>query len=162
MNTSKYLTSNQQNSAVRKRPLWLALGGALLLLVVAVLVWAISQPAYTPEVTGRPNFVIDQPLLDYGDVRNNTSVTAAFHLRNTGDEPLIIGNHLHVQVVDGCCPPDVQVNSYSARPGEEITISMTFMMHEGMDGQHDFRVLVQTNDPEHPEQELTILSNWVA
>jgi hypothetical protein len=65
-------------------------------------------------------------------------------------------------VVEGCCPPDVAVSSYSARPGEEITISMTFMMHDGMDGQHDFRVLLQTNDPEHPEQELTILSNWAA
>ena len=162
MNTPKPLVSNQRDSATRKRPLWLVFGTGLVVLVVGALVWAISQPTYIPEVTGRPNFVIDQTLLDYGDVRNNTSVTAAFHVRNTGDEPLIIGNHLHVQVVDGCCPPDVQVSSYSARPGAEITISMTFMMHEGMDGQHDFRVLLQTNDPEHPEQELTILSNWVA
>jgi hypothetical protein len=162
MNTPKHLVSNQHDISFRKRPLWLVLGAGLALLLVGVLVWVLIQPSYTPEVTGRPNFVIDQTRLDYGDVRNNTSVTAAFHVRNTGDQPLIIGNHVHVQVVDGCCPPDVEVSSYSARPGEEITLSMTFMMHEGMDGQHDFRILLQTNDPEHPEQELTILSNWVA
>jgi hypothetical protein len=138
------------------------LAAGLALIVIGVLVWAISQPSYVPEVTGRPNFTVEQTLLDYGTVRNNSSVTAAFHVRNTGDQPLIIANRLQVRVVEGCCPPDVAVSSYSARPGEEITISMTFMMHDGMDGQHDFRVLVQTNDPEHPEQELTVLSNWVA
>lgn len=35
------------------------------------------------------------------------------------------------------------------------------MMHEGMEGPHDFRVLVATNDPRQPVQEVRILSNWV-
>jgi len=35
------------------------------------------------------------------------------------------------------------------------------MMHEGMEGQHDFRVHVLTNDLQKPEQEVTIRSNWV-
>jgi len=48
------------------------------------------------------------------------------------------------------------------KSGESTFVeSGVFMMHEGMDGPHDFRVLLQTNDPAHPEQELTILSNWV-
>ena len=34
-------------------------------------------------------------------------------------------------------------------------------MHEGMDGPHDFRVQVRTNDPTKPEQEVVIRSNWV-
>lgn len=34
-------------------------------------------------------------------------------------------------------------------------------MHEGMDGPHDFRVKLKTNDPETPEVELTVLSDWV-
>jgi hypothetical protein len=34
-------------------------------------------------------------------------------------------------------------------------------MHEGMGGPHEFLVTVQTNDPEQPEKELTVLSNWV-
>ncbi len=33
-------------------------------------------------------------------------------------------------------------------------------MHEGMDGPHEFRVHVLTNDPQQPEKLLTVLSNW--
>ena len=35
------------------------------------------------------------------------------------------------------------------------------MMHAGMDGQHEFRVHLRTNDPVEPLKDLTILSNWV-
>jgi hypothetical protein len=35
------------------------------------------------------------------------------------------------------------------------------MMHAGMEGQHEFRVNVHSNDPEEPVKPLTILSNWV-
>ncbi len=34
-------------------------------------------------------------------------------------------------------------------------------MHPGMEGPHDFRVRVATNDPAEPEKELVVLSNWV-
>jgi hypothetical protein len=33
-------------------------------------------------------------------------------------------------------------------------------MPEGMDGPHDFRVKVMTNDPDAPEIELVVLSDW--
>ena len=45
--------------------------------------------------------------------------------------------------------------------GEQTTLSMQFMMHGDMGGQHDFRVHLWTNDPTEPEMELTVLSNWV-
>lgn len=35
------------------------------------------------------------------------------------------------------------------------------MMHAGMEGPHDFRVHIVTNDPKNPEQEVVIRSNWV-
>jgi hypothetical protein len=37
---------------------------------------------------------------------------------------------------------------------------MEFMMHEGMAGLHDFRTQVKTNDPDQPDKELQVLSNW--
>jgi hypothetical protein len=37
---------------------------------------------------------------------------------------------------------------------------MQFMMHEGMDGPHHFRVHVKTNDPDQSEKELIVLSDW--
>lgn len=37
---------------------------------------------------------------------------------------------------------------------------LQFMMHEGMDGYHDFRVHLKTNDPVEPVKEIKILSDW--
>jgi hypothetical protein len=47
------------------------------------------------------------------------------------------------------------------KPGESTTLSMQFMMHEGMDGMHDFRVHLPSNDPQQPDRTLEVLSNWV-
>jgi hypothetical protein len=47
------------------------------------------------------------------------------------------------------------------KPGQQTTLSMQFMMHEGMDGMHDFRVHIPTNDPNNGDKELVVLSNWV-
>lgn len=38
---------------------------------------------------------------------------------------------------------------------------MTFTMHAGMAGPHDFRVDLKTNDPTQPTKELVVLSDWV-
>ena len=46
-------------------------------------------------------------------------------------------------------------------PGQTTTLSMQFMMHEGMDGKHLFRVHVKTNDPTQQERTLDVASNWV-
>ncbi|MBI3160836.1 MAG: hypothetical protein HYZ26_14650 [Chloroflexi bacterium] len=48
------------------------------------------------------------------------------------------------------------------QPGESTFITSTeFMMHEGMDGFHEFRVLLKTNDPANPEIDIRVLSDWV-
>lgn len=45
-------------------------------------------------------------------------------------------------------------------PGQTATMRLQFMMHQGMEGPHDFRVHLKTNDPVEPEKEITILSDW--
>ena len=47
------------------------------------------------------------------------------------------------------------------RPGEETTVKVRFSMHAGMDGPHEFRVHIRTNDPVEPDKQVVILSNWV-
>jgi hypothetical protein len=47
------------------------------------------------------------------------------------------------------------------KPGESTTVSLKFVMHAGMGGQHDFRVHLRSNDPRQPEVVLKVLSNWV-
>ncbi len=34
-------------------------------------------------------------------------------------------------------------------------------MHGNMGGPHDFRLHILTNDPQQPDLQVTILSNWV-
>jgi len=34
------------------------------------------------------------------------------------------------------------------------------MMHAGMEGPHEFRVHLHTNDPVEPEKLLAVLSDW--
>ncbi len=46
-------------------------------------------------------------------------------------------------------------------PGQTTKLSMQFMMHGDMGGQHLFRVHLKTNDPTHAEQTLDVASNWV-
>jgi hypothetical protein len=47
------------------------------------------------------------------------------------------------------------------KPGQQTMLTMSFMMHEGMEGPHDFRVYIPNNDPDHSNKELVVLSNWV-
>lgn len=46
-------------------------------------------------------------------------------------------------------------------PGGTATMRLQFMMHEGMEGPHDFRVHLRTNDSAEPVKELVVLSDWV-
>lgn len=47
------------------------------------------------------------------------------------------------------------------KPGQSTAISVQFKMHKGMEGPHDFRLHIPTNDPQGPDRELVILSNFV-
>jgi len=46
-------------------------------------------------------------------------------------------------------------------PGESTTVESTeFMMHPGMDGPHNFAVHLITNDKQHADAVVTVLSDW--
>lgn len=48
------------------------------------------------------------------------------------------------------------------QPGETTVVqSGVFMMHEGMDGPHNFAVHLVTNDPQNPDMVVSVLSNWI-
>ena len=47
------------------------------------------------------------------------------------------------------------------KPGESTELTLRFMMHGDMGGQHDFRVHLNSNDPTQPEATVSVLSNWV-
>ena len=148
------------------RRLALALVAALAVLIVAVAVLLVltlgQNEPFVPEVDGAPALRVDQTLIDYGTVKNNTVVETVVRVRNVGDEALRILGEPHVEVREGCCPPRAQVSAQTLHPGDEALVRLSFSMHEGMDGPHDFRLHIRSTDPAQPETEITILSNWVA
>jgi hypothetical protein len=48
------------------------------------------------------------------------------------------------------------------KPGESTIVkSSVFMMHEGMDGPHNFGVHLKTNDSANPDLVVNVISNWI-
>ena len=157
--------SASKTQPLSRSSLWLILAGAAIVLVLAAVLFGVAlssgRNAYVPEFTGGPRAQLNQTAFDYGDVKNNSTVETVFTVKNVGDRQLYFKREPVVAVVEGCCPPQAHIDRSELMPGESAEVHMTFSMHEGMDGPHDFRVKVISNDAQEPEQEVTVLSNWV-
>ena len=137
---------------------------AVALLLVAAAAYALSGSGGNPaavEVSGAPRLRVDRELVDLGDIPLGRTVQVDFRLTNVGDQPLRFTETPYIEVVEGCCPPDPTIGSLVLQPGQSTTLSMSFMMHEGMGGKHNFRVHIANNDPAGSLQSLTVLSNCV-
>jgi len=152
----------------KRQTLWS--GVAILILFIVVVVGllqknttteSIASSDFKVEINGAPRIAVKQDTVDYGDQHYNVPVESVFTVGNIGDQPLIIQGQPVVEVVEGCCPPRVELTSDYIKPGEQIALSMRFSMHAGMDGKHHFRVHVRTNDPVEPEKLLHVYSNWI-
>lgn len=147
----------------------LIIGAIVILLGIAIAMVIVSQPRSTipanfePEVYGAPGLVLrSDAVVDHGDVPVGQMVETTFQVQNVGDEILTILAEPQIEVVAGCCAPRVAADDYELLPGEITTIRTSFTMYPGMDGPHDFRIHVLTNDPTQPDTQLTILSNWIS
>jgi hypothetical protein len=101
-----------------------------------------SEPSIHASGVARAGGIqVDGASIDMGLVPLNTTVTPTWRLRNTGSVPVVLGEP-HVEVMDGCCPGKPQFEASSLAPGEETTLTFPLIMHEGMDGPHDFRLHV--------------------
>jgi len=61
------------------------------------------DPNFRPEVTGAPRVeVLPQDAIDYGDVKLGTTITTEFHVRNVGDQQLVVLGEPQVEVMEGC------------------------------------------------------------
>jgi hypothetical protein len=117
---------------------------------------------FVPQVEGAPSVaIVSEPVIEHGDLAVNRFITSTFEIQNVGDETLVLLSPW-VEVHEGCCPPQAEISKQQLRPGETATVSMRYTMHPGMDGQHDLRIHLRSNDPNNPEIQLTALSNWVS
>lgn len=110
---------------------------------------------------GTPNIQVDPEHIDYGIVQNNTPLTFAIKVTNTGNGTLRFTEPPFIEVLQGCCPPRLVIGTLTLKPGQSTTIrSSVFTMHEGMDGPHDYAIHLKTNDPDTPDLIVHVLSLW--
>lgn len=76
-----------------------------------------------------------------GAVPLNTAVRPTWVLRNTGAEPVTIGDP-HSEVREGCCPGPFTLDTRTIPPGGQARLDFELSMHPGMDGWHDIAVHV--------------------
>lgn len=107
--TKKRYSKKVKASPKRRFPwLWLAVGGAVLLVIGGLsLVWTSSNSAVvtldvTPEVIGAPRLAVDQDIIDEGYIKLNNTIRTTYRLRNVGDEPLYILGEPQVELAEGC------------------------------------------------------------
>ncbi len=146
------------------RPRWIVpaiLIGLAVVVAGALFLLTRGEP-YTPEVTGRPSGVVSQDYFDYGDIKGGTWIETSFKIKNVGDQPLNVLNEPYVELIDGCCPPIAEITARTIYPGDEATVSMSFMMDGDMVGQHEFLAHIMTDDPVEPDKQVRILSNWLS
>jgi HYDIN/CFA65/VesB-like, Ig-like domain len=94
-----------KNTAGRpKLPLFLALGGALVLVIAGLGLWASRKPPTIsgPAQTGAPRLQVDQDKIDLGEVKLGQTVKVSFKLNNAGDQPLRFSEAPYIEVVEGC------------------------------------------------------------
>jgi hypothetical protein len=145
----------------KRLPPWILIAAALIVFAIGLFAFRLVRPPYTPEVTGRPSGVLSQDFFDYGDLKQGEWITTTFTVKNVGDQPLEFPTDPYVELIEGCCPPIASISSRTLYPGEEATVSMSFMMDLGMTGPHEYLTHIMTNDPQNPDLQVRILSNWV-
>lgn len=111
--------------------------------------------------SGAARIAVDREQIDEGTIQLGKTIQTVFKIHNVGTQDLTFQGEPRVEVAEGCCPPRAVVSSATVKPGQEATLVLTYMMHEGMGGKHRFIIHVKTNDPTQPEKQLTVLSNWV-
>jgi hypothetical protein len=143
----------------RKHFPWVQAIVAVVLILGTVL--TLANRTNTTITGGTPAISVDQEKVDMGYIKLGNYRTINIKVTNTGDGVLRFTEDPYLQVVEGCCPPELSVGKKSLNPGESTYVKTPeFMMHKGMDGKHDFAIHLKTNDPAKPEVLVHVLSDW--
>lgn len=103
-----------------------------------------------------PKLVLQQNEYDFGDILQGEVVSHVFVLSNSGGDLLTIS-----KVRPSCgCTAAMPENS-ELKPGESTNLNVSFNSTGRMGAQKKL-VRIETNDPENPQQIITIKANVVA
>jgi len=160
-NNNKNKKKQQKNQNRRKSFPWALtiVGGILLLVMIFQLVGASGTSS--ADDGGTPKVTVEESNIDLGYIKLGEYRSLKIKITNTGDGTLRFKEQPYIEVLEGCCPPQLTVGRMSLKPGESTYVqSPDFMMHEGMDGKHDFAIHLKTNDPANPDFLVHVLSDW--
>ena len=97
---SKKRSNKKRKAKQSKKPLiWLVSGGVFLIVAALFLVFGGSGDG---DESGTPALVVDQEVIEYGDVKFNTDLTFEIKVTNTGDGTLKFKETPYIQVREGC------------------------------------------------------------
>jgi hypothetical protein len=152
--------TKKKNLQQRKKHFpWVQAIVAVVLILGTVL--TLANRNNTPVTGGTPAITVDQEKIDMGYIKLGNYRTINIKVTNTGDGVLRFTENPYLEVVEGCCPPELSAGKMSLNPGESTYVKTPeFMMHQGMDGKHDFAIHLKTNDPAKPEVLVHVLSDW--
>jgi hypothetical protein len=93
------MSKKNRNRKQKKNFPWpLVLFGGFLLIVAAFF----FANRGSGDGNGTPAITVDQPKIDYGDVKYNVNKTFAIKVTNTGDGSLRFIEAPYIEVVEGC------------------------------------------------------------
>jgi hypothetical protein len=92
----------QIQSKSSKLPLFLALGGAVILIIAAFFAFQKKPTPLTPEVSGGPSLKADKEKVDLGEMKLGSTAQVSFTITNVGDQPLSFSKAPYIEVKEGC------------------------------------------------------------
>jgi hypothetical protein len=137
---------------------WALVALGVVLIIGAVFVFSNDASA---DRGGTPAITVEEQNIDLGYIKLGEYRSLNINVTNTGAGTLRFKEQPYIEVLEGCCPPQLSVGTMVLKPGESTYVqSPDFMMHEGMDGKHDFAIHLKTNDPNDPDFLVHVLSDW--
>jgi len=100
MKNKKKQKYRRQRSATL--PIFLALGGLLIITGAFFALRQPSKPKAPIEVAGSPSLKVDKEKVDLGAVKLGQTVQVEFELTNVGDETLRFSKQPTIEVKEGC------------------------------------------------------------
>ncbi len=93
----------QKNQQIQnKPPLFLILGGFVIIVIALLFAFQKKSVSFTPEVIGQASLKTDKEVVDLGDVKLGQTVNVSFDLENVGDVPLRFTSVPTIEVKEGC------------------------------------------------------------
>jgi hypothetical protein len=102
------------------------------------------------ELAKAPRLKIENPVHDFGSIKQGESVTTNFVITNTGKEEL---NIRQTRATCGCTASKPEKSTL--KPGESSNIKVTFNS-TGRSGEQSKTIFVFSNDPTNPTQKMII------